>query len=195
MTASAPAIQPGQVLPGTKWRVLRELGAGGMGVVYQVDKPPGIQGVLKLMSQDLAGTEEFRTRFIDEVRILAQIDHPNVVRVTDYDYLADGTPYYVMELLNGRTLRDAITTMGRLPPRVAFEIIRQLLEALHATHNHDIPVVHRDIKPENIFLHAPRHGEPVVKLIDFGVIAVADRKHDGMFVGTWRYAAPEQIRG
>jgi serine/threonine-protein kinase len=132
---------------------------------------------------------------VDEVRILAQIDHPNVVRVTDYDYLADGTPYYVMELLNGRTLRDTIATMGRLAPRVAFEITRQLLEALHATHTHDIPVVHRDIKPENIFLHAPRHGEPVVKLIDFGVIAVADRKHDGMFVGTWRYAAPEQIRG
>ena len=150
MTATADAIQPGQVLPGTKWRVVRELGAGGMGVVYQVDKPPGISGVLKLMSKDLAGTEEFRTRFIDEVRILAQIKHPNVVSVTDFDYLTDGTPYYVMELLNGRTLRDAITTMGRLPPRVAFEITRQLLEALHATHNHDIPVVHRHIQPENI---------------------------------------------
>jgi serine/threonine-protein kinase len=92
MAASAPPIQPGQILPGTKWRVLRELGAGGMGVVYQVDKPPGIQGVLKLMSSELSATEEFRTRFVDEVRILAQIDHPNVVRVTDYDYLADGTP-------------------------------------------------------------------------------------------------------
>src|SRR5262249_15526669 len=66
---------------------------------------------------------------------------------------------------------------------------------LQCAHTHDVPVIHRDIKPENIFLHAPRHGEPVVKLIDFGVSAVADRKHDGTFVGTWSYAAPEQIRG
>jgi eukaryotic-like serine/threonine-protein kinase len=195
MPATAPHLVAGDFLPGTKYRVVRELGAGGMGVVYHVVKAPEIHGVLKLMSKDLAGTPEFRTRFFDEVRILAQLDHPNIVRVFDYDALTDGTPYYVMELLNGRTLRDAMATMGRLPPRVAFEITRQLLEALHAAHTHDVPVVHRDIKPENIFLHAPRHGEPTVKLIDFGVIAVADRKHDGMFVGTWRYAAPEQIRG
>ncbi len=195
MPARSTPLEIGDVLPGTKYRVVKELGAGGMGVVYHVVKPPNINGVLKLMSKDLAATEEFRTRFFDEVRILAQLDHPNIVKVFDYDSLPDGTPYYVMELLQGRTLRDALVTMGRLPPRVAFEITRQLLEALHCAHTHDVPVVHRDIKPENIFLHAPRHGEPVVKLIDFGVIAVADRKHDGMFVGTWRYAAPEQIRG
>ena len=122
-------------------------------------------------------------------------DSPNIVRVFDYDALPDGTPFYVMELLSGRTVRDAIFTMGRVPPRVAYEITRQLLEALQAAHTHEVPVIHRDIKPENIFLHAPRHGEPVVKLIDFGVSAVADRKHEEGFVGTWSYAAPEQIRG
>ncbi|MDB5218787.1 MAG: serine/threonine protein kinase, partial [Myxococcaceae bacterium] len=158
-------------------------------------KPPEIQGVLKLMSSDLTEHEEFRTRFLDEVRVLAQLDHPNIVKVFDYDKLPDGTPFYVMELLHGRTVRDVLATMGTLPPRVAFEVTRQLCEALHCAHTHDIPVVHRDIKPENIFLHAPRHGEPQVKLIDFGVIAVADRAHDGAFVGTWKYAAPEQIRG
>src|SRR5688572_15698429 len=195
MPATGPDFKPGDMLPGTKYRVVKQLGAGGMGVVYQVVKPPEIQGVMKLMSTELTEHEEFRTRFLDEVRILAQIDHPNIVRVFDYDALPDGTPYYVMEVLNGRTVRDVLATMGKLPPRVAYEIARQLLEALHCAHTHDVPVVHRDIKPENIFLHAPRHGEPVVKLIDFGVIAVADRKHDGSFVGTWKYAAPEQIRG
>ncbi|HEY8076681.1 MAG TPA: serine/threonine-protein kinase [Labilithrix sp.] len=195
MAARAPDIRPGQVLQGTKYTVVRELGAGGMGVVYQVVKPPEIQGVLKLMSVELAEHEEFRVKFFDEVRVLAKLDHPNIVRVFDYDSLQDGTPYYVMELLNGRTVRDVLATVGRVPPRVAFEVTRQLCEALHAAHTNDPMVVHRDIKPENIFLHAPRHGEPVVKLIDFGVAAFADRDHDGSFVGTWRYAAPEQIRG
>jgi serine/threonine protein kinase len=195
MGAKAPEFKDGQLLPGTKYRIVRQIGAGGMGVVYQVVKPPEIQGVLKLMSSDLTGHEEFRTRFLDEVRVLAQLDHPNIVKVNDYDTLPDGTPFYVMELLHGRTVRDVLATMGTLPPRVAFEVTRQLCEALHCAHTHDIQVVHRDIKPENIFLHAPRHGEPQVKLIDFGVIAVADRAHDGAFVGTWKYAAPEQIRG
>jgi len=195
MGAKAPDFTPGDMLPGTKYRIVREIGAGGMGVVYQVVKPPEIMGVLKLMSSELTAHEEFRTRFFDEVRVLAQLDHPNIVRVFDYDSLSDGTPYYVMELLHGRTVRDVLATMGTIPPRVAFEITRQLCEALHAAHTHDIPVVHRDIKPENIFLHAPRHGEPVVKLIDFGVVAVGDRQHDGQFVGTWKYASPEQIRG
>jgi serine/threonine protein kinase len=195
MGAKAPDFKDGQMLPGTKYCIVRQIGAGGMGVVYQVVKPPEIQGVLKLMSSDLTQHEEFRTRFLDEVRVLAQIDHPNIVKVFDYDTLPDGTPFYVMELLHGRTVRDVLATMGTLPPRVAFEVTRQLCEALHCAHTHDIPVIHRDIKPENIFLHAPRHGEPQVKLIDFGVIAVADRAHDSAFVGTWKYAAPEQIRG
>ncbi len=195
MSARGPKWRPGEVIPGTKYQVVKALGAGGMGVVYQVVKPPNIGGVLKLMSAELASHEEHRMRFFDEVRILAQLDHPNIVRVFDYDALPDGTPFYVMELLTGRTVRDALHTMGRLPPRVAYEITRQLLEALQCAHTHEVPVIHRDIKPENIFLHAPRHGEPVVKLIDFGVSAVADRKHDGTFVGTWSYAAPEQIRG
>jgi serine/threonine protein kinase len=195
MPARAPDFRPGALLPGTKYRVVRELGAGGMGIVYQVVKPPEIQGVLKLMSADLAAHAEFRTKFFDEVRVLARLDHPNIVKVSDYDSLEDGTPYYVMELLTGRTVRDVLATTSKVEPRVAYEITRQLCEALHCAHTHDPMVVHRDIKPENIFLHAPKHGEPVVKLIDFGVVAIGDRDHDGSFVGTWRYAAPEQIRG
>ena len=182
-------------LAGTKYTIMRRLGEGGMGIVYQVVKPPNIQGVLKLMSSELTQHEDLKLRFFDEVRILAQLDHPNIVKVSDYDVLPDGTPFYVMELLHGRTVRDALATVGHMPPRIAYEIARQLLEALQCAHTHEIPVIHRDIKPDNIFLHSPKHGEPQVKLIDFGVSSVADRKHDGAFVGTWSYAAPEQIRG
>lgn len=195
MAARAPDYRPGDVLPGTKYTIVRQLGVGGMGVVYQVVKPPEIQGVLKLMSSDLTAHEEFLGRFLDEVRVLAQLEHPNIVRVFDYDKLEDGTPFFVMELLVGKTVRDVLLSVGKVPPRVAFEVTRQLLEALHCAHTHDVPVVHRDIKPENVFLHAPRHADPIVKLIDFGVVAIADQKHDGVFVGTWKYAAPEQIRG
>ena len=195
MAATGPYLAPGSTVPGTKYQIVKSLGAGGMGIVYQVVKPPNIGGVLKLMSSELTAHQEHRTRFFDEVRILAQLDHPNIVRVFDYDALPDGAPFYVMELLSGRTVRDVLETMGHVPPRIAYEITRQLLDALQCAHTHEVPVIHRDIKPENIFLHAPRHGEPVVKLIDFGVSAVADRAHDGAFVGTWSYAAPEQIRG
>jgi eukaryotic-like serine/threonine-protein kinase len=193
--SSGVSFEPGALVPGTKYRVVRQLGEGGMGVVYQVVKPPQIPGVMKVMARQLAVHQEYRQRFVDEVRVLAQLEHPNIVRVFDYDALPDGTPFYVMELLTGRTVREALATLRHLPPRVAFEVTRQLLEALHAAHTHEVPVVHRDIKPENIFLHSPRHGDPVVKLIDFGVVAFLDRQPEGAFVGTWSYAAPEQIRG
>jgi serine/threonine-protein kinase len=183
----------GELIPGTKYRVVRPLGAGGMGVVYLVEKGP-LRGVLKLMSPELAKHKEFRERFADEVRVLARLEHPNIVRIFDHE-LEGETPCFVMEVLNGRTLRDVLAAGVKIRPRIAYEITRQLLEALHCAHTYEVTVVHRDIKPENIFLHSPKHGDPVVKLIDFGVVALSDRKHDGTFVGTWSYAAPEQIRG
>ena len=195
MKARAPKIKPGSLLPGTKYVVNRLIGAGGMGVVYEVTKPPAITGVLKLMGLDIADDVVLQRRFFDEVRILAQLDHPNIVRVFDYDTTEDGTPFYVMELRQGRTLRDVIASIGAVPPRAAFELTRQLCSALQCAHTHDVQVVHRDIKPDNIFLHTPKHGEPLVKLIDFGVSAFSDRTEDGMFAGTLSYAAPEQIQG
>lgn len=186
------AFARGQRVPGTKYTVVEWIGAGGMGVVYLVEKPPNIRGVLKLMSASLAREEQHRRQFFDEVRVIAELEHPNIVRVFDYDALPDGTPFYVMEVLTGQTVREVLSTLGRLPPAVAYEITRQLLEALHCAHAHPTPVVHRDIKPDNIFLHTPRYGEPIVKLIDFGVSTFGDRQ-DEAFAGTPSYAAPEQI--
>ena len=164
-----------------------------MGIVYHVVKPPRIQGVMKRMNPELAKEGEFVKMFLDEVSVLAQLDHPNIVRVYDFDRCDDGVPFYVMELLVGQNLRDVMDAKGVLPPHVAYEIARQLLMALHCAHTHEVAVVHRDVKPENIFLHTPKHGPPVVKLIDFGVVAFLDDHGSGHFSGTIRYAAPEQL--
>lgn len=184
----------GSRLFGTKYELVRKLGEGGMGIVYQVVKPPRIQGVMKRMNPELAKHGEFVKMFLDEVSVLAQLEHPNIVRVYDFDRGDDGVPFYVMELLVGQNLRDVLDAKGVLPPHVAYEIARQLLIALHCAHTHEVAVVHRDVKPENIFLHTPKHGPPVVKLIDFGVVAFLDDKGSGHFSGTIRYAAPEQLQ-
>jgi eukaryotic-like serine/threonine-protein kinase len=81
MRARAPKIVAGELLPGTKYTVKRLIGAGGMGVVYEVTKPPSITGVVKLMGLDIAEDAVLQRRFLDEVRILSQLDHPNIVRV------------------------------------------------------------------------------------------------------------------
>jgi serine/threonine protein kinase len=197
-TASLPpeahSPEVGQVLPGTKYLLLSKLGEGGMGVVYEVLKPPEIAGVLKRMSLDLARSSRAKAMFLAETSILAQLDHPNIVRVYDFDEDAFGVPFFVMERLMGRTVRDLLVSRGRVRPAEAYEITRQLLEALHAAHTHDTPVVHRDVKPENIFLHQPKHGAAALKLIDFGIVADAGEKA-GEFVGTIDYAAPEQLFG
>jgi serine/threonine-protein kinase len=186
----------GQRLPGTKYVVVRKLGRGGMGVVLEVVKEPGLKGVIKIIHPFLAAEPEFRRRFFDEVRLLAKLEHPNIVKVTDYDELADGTPYFAMELLNGSTVRQVLRATGTIQAIHLYQIMRGLLEGLDYAHTHEPPIVHRDIKAENIFIHAPAFGDPCVKVIDFGVADgenIVEEK--GVFVGTPRYAAPEQLRG
>ncbi len=186
----------GKVLPGTKYVVVRKLGRGGMGVVLEVVKEPGIRGVIKIIHPFLAAEKEFRRRFFDEVRILARLEHPNIVKVTDYDQLADGTPYFAMELLNGSTVRQLLRATGTIEGVHVYQIMRGLLEGLDYAHTHDPPIIHRDVKAENVFIHTPAFGDPCVKVIDFGVAggdSIVEEK--GMFVGTPRYAAPEQLRG
>jgi serine/threonine-protein kinase len=186
----------GDRLPGTKYVVVRKLGQGGMGVVLEVVKEPKIRAVAKIIHPHLASDAAFRRRFFDEVRILAELNHPNIVRVTDYDELADGTPYFVMELLQGSTVKELLKGGKGIPPPHLYEIMRGLLEGLAYAHTHEPPIVHRDVKSANVFVHVPPFGEPCIKVIDFGV-AGGDSvvEPSGRFVGTFGYAAPEQIRG
>jgi serine/threonine protein kinase len=169
-----------------------------MGVVYGVVNESGVEGAMKVMLPSLVKAPEIVARFFQEARLLATLKHPNIVRIIDFDRLADGTPFVVMERLKGRTLGKALRALresGGLTPSLAYEIIRQLCEGLHFAHSHDPPIVHRDVKPENVFVHAASTDTVLIKLIDFGIAAVMDGSELARALGTPRYMAPELLAG
>lgn len=200
MPHDPPNFVVGERIPGTKYVLRGELGKGGMGTVYEVVKEPGIRGAMKVMSPSLASRPDCVARFFAEVRLLAQLRHKNIVDVYDFDRLADGTPFLVMEKLEGETLRSTLWKSARsgqgFPARGAYEVIRQVCEGLYRAHTHATAVVHRDIKPENLFLNQQARSDEVqVKVLDFGVAALVDGKSDQGQLGTPKYMAPEQLRG
>jgi serine/threonine protein kinase len=191
--------QPGTQVPGTVYRVRRLIGAGGMGTVYDVeDTTIGKRFVLKTLHPQLGARDDLARRMQNEARTLARLNHPNIVEVFTAGVTADDLrlPYYVMERLNGQSLRVVLEKKGRLDLGHAYHIAIDLLDALD--HAHDKGVVHRDVKPDNIFLHRTSAGVTLTKLLDFGIVSVLDGgNHEtaGRFLGTLRYAAPEQLRG
>ena len=188
----------GEKVPGTNWVVRSVLGRGGMGVVLDVEKEAsGLRMAMKVVHPAFARSGEFTERFLEEVRLLSTLRHPNIVDVTDCDTLADGSPYIMMERLEGRTLRQALCDKDIVfAAENVWNIIGQLCSALHCAHTARPPIVHRDVKPANVFLHDRRHFVSNVKLIDFGVSAVVDEKRAaGAPMGTARYMAPEACRG
>jgi serine/threonine protein kinase len=188
----------GDRVPGTKWVVQAKLGEGGMGVVYGVVKDPGIEGAMKVMLPPFAKNPAFVARFLSEARLLAKLRHPNIVQVIDFDQLADGAPFVVMERLQGRTLRAAMRAMqnkGGISPSLAYEIVRQLCEGLHSAHSRDPRIIHRDVKPENVFVHVAASETVLIKLLDFGIATVASGKQERQALGTPRYMAPELLLG
>jgi serine/threonine protein kinase len=195
MTSDTIELTVGDRIPGHKWVVVRKIAQGGMGATFEVVKPPGIRGVMKVILPSLARRREFVDRFFEEVRVLTLLQHPNIVQVIDHDLLSDGTPFFVMERLEGKTLRDALRRRTKvLPPRIVYEVMRQLCDGLYRVHSHEPPIVHRDIKPANLFLHQPEFADPALKILDFGVASILGGDRKGEFFGTPRYAAPEQLR-
>ena len=167
--------QPGETIPGTVYQVLRVLGAGGMGTVYDVeDTTIGKRYVLKTLHSELGDREDLARRMQDEARTLARLHHPNIVEVITAGVTRDDRklPYYVMEKLNGQTLRVVLDKKGQLDLPHAVHVAIDLLDALD--HAHDKGVIHRDVKPDNIFLHRTVSGVTVTKLLDFGVMALLD---------------------
>ena len=183
-----------------RYQIVEWLGAGGMGDVYRArDSRLDRDVAIKLISETFAGDAMRVRRFEQEARAAGQLNHPNIMSVYDVGVDA-GRPYIVSELLDGRSLREALTTADlRWPTAVAWA--RQIAEGLAAAH--DRRIVHRDIKPDNVFI--TRDGR--VKILDFGIAKLtAEQEHPqpawsptdtaaGAVVGTAAYMSPEQIRG
>lgn len=167
------------------------LGSGGMAQVYAAyDRVLQRQVAIKLINDAHLRDPEGLERFTREARLAAGLQHPNTVAVFDVGD-ADGRPFIVMELVEGRTLADRLSDDGRLPPHETVAIADAVLAGLGAAH--DRGMVHRDVKPSNILLPA----EGGVKLADFGIATVggADLTSAGQVVGTPRYLAPERAAG
>ena len=190
---------PGQQLPGTVYRVVRHLATGGMGSVYDVeDITVGKRYVLKTLHPQLVNRKDLAKRMEAEARALAKLQHPNIVDVFTAGVTSDAAkmPFYVMERLNGQNLRVVIEKKGALEITHAYRIATDVLDALEQAHENGI--IHRDVKPENIFLHRNVNGTTITKLLDFGIMRLLDKKAShtqGKFIGTLRYASPEQIFG
>jgi len=186
-------LNPGDPVPGTRYRVVRQVGQGGSAQVFaaqhiDLDR----QVAIKVLSSQLAGNSAAIAQFRMEARACSRVGHANIVDVIDFGELEDGRFFFAMELLDGQSLADLLDTEGKIPVARAIGIFRQIAKALHATHKHGI--VHRDLKPENVMLVARDGREDVVKLLDFGVMAFGTQA-PGRAVGTSGYMAPEQVRG
>src|SRR5580704_17413554 len=189
------------LLPGAcfheRYRVVRRIKDGGMGAVYEVvDDRTDSPRALKVMLPSLLAGAEMRARFALEAKVTGNIASDHLVRVSDAGIdEPTGTPFLVMELLQGEELAALIEKRGPLPPAEVVLYLHQTALALDKTHAAGI--VHRDLKPENLFVTHRDDGSPCVKILDFGIAKVVAQgtAQTTRAVGTPIYMAPEQIRG
>ena len=195
------ALDPGQIID-AKYRVVRCIGEGGMGTVYEGENSRiGRRVAIKVLHAQVAAMPEFVERFEREARAAARIGSPYVCDVLDLGDLPNGDRYIVMEYLDGVSFEDRIVARGKLTPSQLAPIAFELLEGLGTMHA--ARVIHRDLKPANVFLSkiAGGRGE-VVKILDFGVAKlqpfegqVGTMTQTGTMMGTPLYMSPEQARG
>ncbi|MFG1602685.1 protein kinase [Actinoplanes sp. NPDC049265] len=175
---------------GGRYKLLNELGSGGMAVVWKAhDEVLNRPVAIKVLAGRYADDAQSRARIQAEARAAATISHPNITQIYDYGESDDGgmkLPYVVMELINGPTLAERVL-QGPVPPRAAFRIGGEVAAALAAAHAHGL--VHRDIKPANVMVTPAR-----AKVVDFGIAASAGPgRPDDELLGTPAYLAPERL--
>ncbi len=182
-------MQPQKLGP---YRIVRKLGEGGMGAVYEaVDDPKSLRAAVKVLPEALAKKQGFRTRFEIEIEALRKLEHPNIVRILGFGE-QDGTLFYAMELVDGRDLESLLESKKRLNAAQTIDIGIQLAKALK--HAHDRGIIHRDIKPANIMILA----DGTIKLSDFGIAkryGNTGLTMEGGPIGTANYMSPEQTEG
>jgi serine/threonine protein kinase len=185
------------------YRAISLLGEGGMGAVYLAEHPAiGRRVAVKVLHKNYIRDENLLTRFLNEARAANAIRHPNIIEILDSGTIADGTPFLVMELLEGESLGTRIRRVGALPLQSAVEFCYQTASALGAAHKKGI--VHRDLKPDNLFVvpdpHDPERER--IKVLDFGIAKLQQasandsvKTRTGTLMGTPIYMSPEQCRG
>jgi serine/threonine protein kinase len=174
-----------------EYLVRRVLGEGGMGRVYEAEERlSGRRVALKVLRPELARSERGRRLFLNEMEILARLEHPAIVRSLA-SVEADGHLALALELVDGKTLRDVLDERGPLPAGEAIEVVAAVCRALVAAHGHRPAVVHRDLKPDNIMVTSAG----AVKVMDFGIAKLLSRLDltNTQNVGTLHYMSPEQI--
>ncbi|MBW2263793.1 MAG: serine/threonine protein kinase, partial [Deltaproteobacteria bacterium] len=185
-----------------RYDVIRLLGEGGMGQVYEarhvaLDK----QVAIKFLFMELAEDEELLARFRREARITAALRHANIVEVMDFGVTDEGLPWLVMEYLAGESLQEILEREERLSIPAARKIMAQMLSGLAEAHAQSI--IHRDLKPDNVYLDEIKGQGTVVKLLDFGISKITDRDEKenlqltktGVVMGTPNYMSPEHVMG
>jgi len=184
----------GQVVGG-RWTLVRVIGSGGMATVYEGRDEAGTGAAVKVLHPHLARVSATRARFQREVEVVAQIDHPGIVRVLDHQADATEDAYIAMELLEGQTLGERLGLDGGADAKELLRTIDRVLDVLARAH--DAGIVHRDLKPDNIFVTS----DGQIKLLDFGVARLVDpaagtpQTATGLALGTAAYMAPEQALG
>jgi tetratricopeptide (TPR) repeat protein/tRNA A-37 threonylcarbamoyl transferase component Bud32 len=195
------ALPPGEIIPGTRYRVLTRLGAGAMGAVYlaehvDLEKRVALKTLLAASARDPKAVERFR----QEARAASKIGSPFICDVTDFGQLPDGQVFYVMEYIDGPTLRQVIEVDKHLAIERVISILRMSCKALGAAHEKGI--IHLDVKPDNIMLTASGRRGGMVKVVDFGIAGLISAEPppenappEDRVIGTPDYLAPERIRG
>ena len=197
--AAESGVGVGSIVAGT-YEIVRVLGRGGMGAVWEAhhSRLPGKRVAIKVLHASVADDPEALARFRREAEIACRLGHPNIVEVHDFNKLDDGSPYLILELLEGESLDDRLRK-GALSIEDCEAYMRQIASALQCAHAQG--VIHRDLKPQNIFLvPSPTGvGPDIVKVLDFGISKIRGSQtvqtQDSTLLGTPQYMAPEQAVG
>jgi len=185
-----------------EYEITGKLGEGGFGTVYSAVHPLiGKQAAVKVLNQEFSSNSEMVKRFIAEARAANTIRHANIIDIFNFGTLDDGRHYFVMELLDGVPLDEYLKDHGPLQPAQVVAVLRGVTRALDAAH--DKGIVHRDLKPENILLTFNEDGQPLPKLLDFGIAKLlgdarsisGHKTRTGTPIGTPSHMSPEQCLG